>query len=121
MEIKINTEAIEAAINASASKSIESAMGGYQAQQAIAAIVTESFSSEVLRDSITKALAQVDREKITTALAEQLQKKAISATVLLLESTFAEMLTQLDCRGYVSEAERKTKKDAILAKLRVRE
>ena len=116
MEIKIDQEAITAAINANATKAVADALGGWEVQKAVAHVVTTEVAQGAIAEAVTAAVKQIDKSALVNALASELQKATTSAVVAILHEGVVDIVCKLRGIGDYS-TEDKRKRAAIKAEL----
>ena len=116
MEIKIDQEAIAAAINANATKALADALGGWEVQKAVAHVVTAEVVQGTIGEAIRTATGKIDKSALANALATELQKATTSAVVEILHEGVVDIVCKLRGIGdYTAEDGRK--RAAIKAEL----
>ena len=116
MEIKIDQEAIAAAINANATKALADALGGWEVQKAVAHVVTTEVAQGAIADAIRTAAGKIDKSELANVLASELQKATTSAVVVILHEGLVDIVCKLRGIGNYTEDDRR-KRAAIKAEL----
>lgn len=117
MNIQLNPEQIEAAINSHINKAVEQALAGYEVRQAISEKLTRDIASGVVGEALNNAVASIDSHALTQKLAEEIQRAMTGAVVNLLHAGLADTLLRMRglndySQGYKEERAR------IIAELR---
>jgi hypothetical protein len=85
MELKLDQEAIRAAVEKTMGAAVERALGGYDVQQAVAKVITEEVASGTIADAIREAVRTLDRNELIHTLAREIARAVTSATVKLTQ------------------------------------
>lgn len=115
MQVQLDTDAIAAAINNSATKALSKAFDGYSMQTAVAEIVTDEVVKGAIADSIKLAVQGLDRAALANALAQELQKAVTKAVVTMLNEGLVDIVCKL--RGIGQYGEDVKRREAIKAEL----
>jgi hypothetical protein len=81
MDITIDNEKLQEAINNKISKAVEEALGGYEVKSAVANKITESFAHGVIGEAMDKAIASMDVVALTSSLANEIAKATTRAAI----------------------------------------
>lgn len=95
MDIKLNEEELQEAINSKMNKAVENALMDYSIQKVIAEKITQSFACGVIGEALDKALASMDVTELTTVLAKEISKATTRAAVHILTDGLIETLLNL--------------------------
>lgn len=117
MNIKINQESVDRAINENINDAICNALKSYEIEKAIADRISDSIASGVIAKSVDKAITQMDSDALTNALAEQIQRTAIASTVTIMRSGFIDTVMKLRGISEYDEAKRTKARAEIGAEL----
>lgn len=115
MQLNIEKEAIERAINETATRAFEKAMAGYEIQQAIANVVTTEVAEGTIAQAIRSAVEKMDTDQLVVRLAEELQKATTRAVVHILQEGLLEVVCKLrGVRDYGDEGRKDREKLRVL-------
>lgn len=117
MNIKINQELVDQAINQNINDAICKALKSYEIEKAITDRVSNSIASGVIAESVDKAITQMDADALTNALAEQIQRTAIASTVSIIRDGFVDTIMKLRGVSEYDEAKRAKARAEISAEL----
>lgn len=117
MNISIDSELIEKAINEKINAAISSALGGYEVQKAIGATITEDVASGLIAGALRDAIARLDTAHLTLRLAEEIQRAMTGAVVNLIHRGLAETLVNLSGTSLYS-SNREEEITRVLAEIR---
>lgn len=95
MEIKVDTEEMQAAIDKGATSAIKSAFEGYSMRSAMEKVVTDSVLPTVIGSAISGAIDKFDIESLQKAVAEQMARSITSGVQLMFRETTIDMLLML--------------------------
>ena len=95
MEIKIDQEMINAAIQKNANEAIAKALTGWKVSEAIANIITDEAADGLIADSVREAVRGIDTKGLASVLAVELQKHVTSAVVAIVKEGFIEAVLNL--------------------------
>lgn len=95
MEIKIDTEEMQAAIDKSASSAIKSAFDSYSMRSAMEKVVTDSALPAVIGSAISSAIDQLDVQSLQKSVAEQMTRSITSGVQFMFRETTIDMLLML--------------------------
>jgi len=100
MKLELDQNQIEIAINEKINSAVVEALSGYAIKQAIATTVTESVANGSVAEAIKQAVAKVDKTRLVEALAAQIERTTTACVCRLLETSFIDMMMNL--QGYQS-------------------
>lgn len=95
MNIQLNSEQIESAIDSHINKAVEDALKHYSVQESIAESITKDIASGVIGTALHRALKSVDADTLTARLATEIEKAMTGAVVRLLHEGLAHTLLKL--------------------------
>ena len=117
MDIKVDNETIEKAINENINKAVVNAIGGYEIQQAISKKLSEDVAYKAIGEALDKAIAGIENNKLSQAIAEEMQRTIIkSVSHVVKESTIAIILKLKGIQEYNKE-QFKTEHDRLMTLL----
>lgn len=120
MDITIDHDVIEKAINEQINAAVVSALGGYDVQKAISATITEDVANGLIAGALRNALSKLDTATLTLRLAEEIQRAMTGAVVHLLHRGLAETLVNISGKNLYSR-DRDDEVKRVLAEIRAQE
>ena len=116
MNIELNNTEIEKAINENMTEAINHSLSSYDVRQAVSSRITDSVANGVIKESLDKALLNIDTDALTKHLAEQIQKSMTKAVSMILRQGLCSTMMQLsDIPSYEKEA--RERKEAELMQM----
>lgn len=95
MQINIDNEAVQSAIDSSVAKAIQQAVGGYNVTQAIGQKITDEVISGAIGAALSKALAEINTDDLVKSLTFQIQRTTTSAVCRLLSESMVELVMKI--------------------------
>jgi len=95
MDIKIDAQQVEKAINEQVGKAIADALSGYDVRQAIAKSLSTEIAEGAIHQALKRATANLDLERLTATLASEIERAATASTVGLLQESFVSVVAKL--------------------------
>lgn len=121
MNVTIDPQAMEAAVNERIGEAVDQALGGWEVKKAIADVITAQVAHGLIAEAIEAAVAKMDKGALATALAHEIERAATAATVGILREGFVDVVCKL--RGITDYqtgyAEKRAKITAELTRLTV--
>lgn len=118
MEIKINEQDLEAAINSKIQIAIGSALEGYGVRSAIEEKLTSDITYGLIGDALQNALEQMDTGNLTNVISIEIQRAMVSAVTHVIYEGLASILTDLRKIPSYDEKAREKARVEILAAIR---
>jgi len=120
MNINLNEETIQKALDEQTTKAVESAFKDYAIEQAIRDRITKCLIDDIISDALAKSVDMVDVNALAKGLAEQIAKTSVSAAHhLLLENTVATIAHLRGIESYQNDFSEKM--DRLRAELKSHE
>ena len=107
MQINLDQDKINAAIDQTASKAVEDALKGFAIQQAIADVVSKEVATGAIAQAIRQAVQQMDTVKLTQHLSAELQRHTTRAVTHILQEGLLQAVCRLRGIGDYSENDRR--------------
>ncbi len=108
MQITIDQNAINEAVQATATRAVTDGLGSYEVTAAIANAVTAQVADGAISQAIAAAVTKIDVDALTQAIAEELQRATIRATSEILQEGMLDTICKLrGIKDYDSEYQRK--------------
>ena len=117
MEIKLDTQVIQKALDEQTLKATEEAFKSYAITSAIKERMSEVLIDGILSSALAKAIEQVDVDQLAQSMAETIARSSVAAaSTLLVDSTVASIAK---LRGYESyQDDYKAKMDTLRAEIK---
>lgn len=122
MEVKIDNEMLQNAINGTVAKSVGVALGSYDVQNAIGGMIAREVVEGAIGEAIRMAIDKVNTAALVEALAKEIARSATAATVTILEEAMLETLCRIrgiDTGPYAGD-KNKAEKEKLRAQLGAR-
>ena len=95
MQIQIDSAAITQAVNESATEAITQAMSGFAMRHAIAGVITDEFTLNVIKDAVRQAVQNTDSQALANHLAAEMQQATQRAVSSLLNEGIVAIVCKL--------------------------
>lgn len=118
MEIKINENDLQEAINSRITKAIETALSGYGVQSAIEEKLTADITMGMIGDSLEAALKEIDTGALTNSISVEIQKAMVSAVTHIIYEGLASVMVDLRKIPSYDDKARKSAFTEILATIK---
>jgi len=117
MDIKLDEDRLEGAINEKIMEAVEKALGGYNVQEAIGDTVKNQIAYGVVNESVERAIGSLNIEGLTKSLAVEIEKATAAAVVTILMEGVVDIVCKI--RGLKDfEKDYQQKRDKIRAELK---
>ncbi len=95
MEVKIDNEMLQNAINGTVAKSVGVALGSYDVQTAIGGMIAKEVVEGAIGEAIRMAIDKVNTAALVETLAKEIARSATAATVTILDEAMLETLCRI--------------------------
>lgn len=95
MEIRIDENVIQEALNDQATKGLANAFGNYGIRSAIQEVIANSVIPEIMATAVVDAASKIDTERLTQCVAEELTRAVIKGTQAIVRETMTTILLDI--------------------------
>lgn len=95
MNLTIDQQAIESAIQSTATAAIHDAVGHYSMKSAIVQVVLDQLSSSSITTAVGQAVAQVNTQELADALAAEIVASIRRGVLAVVQESLVEMVAKL--------------------------
>ena len=117
MEITIDQETVQAAVNKQLSTVVERAVGEYAVTDAIRKSIADAIGTDLIRVATEEAIGQIDKDAIRAAISDQMSRTMIKGVSMIVESAIVDMLVRLENPGYMTDGQREKVAMSVRARM----
>lgn len=117
MEIKINQDEVQAALDNGTTAAIKNAFEGYSMRNAIEKVLAEAVLPDVMATAIRGAVSQIDIDELQGALSKQMSRSITKAVQTMLQDATINMLLDLRKIPDYDKPRREAERAKIIAEM----
>lgn len=95
MDLKIDETRLNEAVQRRMTESIESALGSWKVEMAIAQTLTEEVSTGAVAEAVREAVSSIDTQTLVGAMAREMSKAIVRSVAHIVEESTLDIIVKL--------------------------